>query len=185
MFPFTATNRSRVEARVCGLVAEHLGVDVEELRREVSLVEDLAADSLDLLEIGLAIEGALGVVLPRRVLDEVRTCGDLVDATLTLTEREAPRPVILRARITSAEDRAGWTIERALPLTPYAEETIAEDALGAGPGGRLELEVTGASDGRPDRNVDPKRDVSASIRPHILCSERAKRAGVGAPAGFA
>ena len=39
-----------VEPRVRRVVAEHLGVNPEELTRDVSLTDDLAADSLDLLE---------------------------------------------------------------------------------------------------------------------------------------
>ena len=43
-----------VEPRVRRVVAEQLGVNVEELTPEVSLTDDLAADSLDLLELTLA-----------------------------------------------------------------------------------------------------------------------------------
>ena len=135
-----------------GLVAEHLGVGVADLAPEVSLVDDLAADSLDLVELALAIEQSLGVVLPRRFLDEVRTCGDLVGATLTLARlrkratNRMDEPVALRARLTPAV--AAWAVERVLVLTPYAAESLADDALRAGPGARLELRLASrASDG--------------------------------------
>jgi acyl carrier protein len=133
-----------VESRIRDLVADHLGVGAGDLARDVSLVEDLAADSLDLVEIALAIEANLGVVMPRHFLDEVRTCGELIDATIALARRRptaVPRPVALRARLTPPGLERSWAVERVLLLTPYAAESLADDALRAGPGARLELRV--------------------------------------------
>src|SRR5689334_20109880 len=77
-----------VEPRVRGLVADHLGVDGEELTADVSLIEDLAADSLDILELALAIESRFGIAVPETAIDTVRTYGDLVDLVhLQLRER--------------------------------------------------------------------------------------------------
>ena len=137
------------------LVAEHLGVGIADLAPGVSLVDDLAADSLDLVELALAIEQTLGVVLPRRFLDEVRTCGDLVGATLALAQqrrrtRSLDEPIALRARLTPSA--AAWVVERVLLLTPYAAESLADDALRAGPGARLELRLASrATDGAVGR----------------------------------
>jgi acyl carrier protein len=141
-----------VDATVRELVAEHLGVDSEQLAREVSLVDDLAADSLDLVEIAVAIEGHLGIELPQRFLDQVRTFGDLIEGTVTLAKRgrRAGRedlPVPLRARITPAGPSPAWTVERVLLLTPYAAETLSRDAVRAGSGGRPELVL--AADASP------------------------------------
>jgi acyl carrier protein len=143
-----------LEASIRTVVADRLGLGVDDLGHEVSLVDDLAADSLDLVEIALAIEANLGVVLPRNFLDEVRTCGELVDATVTLakrrlrTDRGDDQPVALRARLTPGGEARPWTIERVLLLTPYAAESLAEDALRAGAGARLELRLASrTSDG--------------------------------------
>src|SRR5881396_1540356 len=70
-----------VEPHVRRLVVEHLGVGVEELVADVSLRDDLAADSLDLVELSMALEGEFAIVVPERILDEVRTYGDLIAAT--------------------------------------------------------------------------------------------------------
>ena len=70
-----------VEPHVRRLVAEHLGVGREELLSGVSLRDDLAADSLDLVELAVALEGEFAIGVPERVLDEVRTYSDLVHAT--------------------------------------------------------------------------------------------------------
>ena len=45
-----------VEPRVRGLVAEHLGVDSDELSSDVSLVDELAVDSLDIVELALFVD---------------------------------------------------------------------------------------------------------------------------------
>src|SRR5439155_6262827 len=72
------------EPRLRRLVADHLGVDPEELRPEVSLTDELAVDSLELVELALALEGELGIDIPERTIDEIRTYGDLVGAALAL-----------------------------------------------------------------------------------------------------
>src|SRR2546422_7286863 len=66
-----------VERSCRRLVADHLGVGVEQLVAGVSLREDLAADSLDLVELAMALEAKFGIVVPERLLDRVRTYGDL------------------------------------------------------------------------------------------------------------
>lgn len=147
MTAFAAVRTVEIEARIRGVLAEHLGVDLDELPHDVSLVDELAVDSLELAEIALAIEGTLGITLPHALLDEVRTFGDLVEATLIeMNQRRralgkgAP-PISLRARIVAPQTPPGWYLERAVVLNPYAVETIAEDVLRAGPGARLELTV--------------------------------------------
>jgi len=93
-----------VESHVRLLVAERLGVGVDELLSDVSLRDDLAADSLDLVELAVALEGAFAIVVPERTLDEVRTYSDLVDVTRVLvrarheSETRAERPPRVRAR---------------------------------------------------------------------------------------
>ena len=142
-----------VEPRVRRIVADHLGVGVEDLTPEVSLTDDLAADSLDLVEVALALENEFDLAVPEQVLDEVRTYADLVGATLKLTQerrrldaRRAEVPAVVRARIVSPAGDSS-TFERAAPLTPYEAEEITEDALRAGRGARLELTVPpGTSD---------------------------------------
>lgn len=63
------------------LVSRHLGVGLEELVSDVSLRDDLAADSLDLVELALALEATFAIALPDHTLDRVRTYRDLVEAT--------------------------------------------------------------------------------------------------------
>src|ERR1041384_4169484 len=79
--PFLIDARSsdfqRVGAQLRPIVADALGVAADELTADVLLVDDLAADSLDLLELVLAAETEFDVTIPERALVDVRTYGDL------------------------------------------------------------------------------------------------------------
>jgi acyl carrier protein len=139
-----------VEPRVRRIVADQLGVNGDQLADDVSLTDDLAADSLDLLELALALEVELGIAIPESTIEGLRTYGDLVDAVQTLSharresEARAARgstPALVWARVVSAHDDGSGDIQRAGWLTPYTAETIAEDALRAGRGARLEVAV--------------------------------------------
>jgi acyl carrier protein len=134
-----------VESRVRQVVSDHLGVGPEELGPSVSLVDELAADSLDLVELCLGLEAEFGIAVPETQLDQVRTYGDLVDLTLRLaSERRAQRwspdqPPRVWTHIVPCDGVA--TLERTLSLTPYTATEIGDDALHAGPGSRLEVRV--------------------------------------------
>lgn len=60
------------------VVAEGLGVEVEEIVETASFKEDLGADSLDLFEIVMAMEEELGVEIPTEQLQEIVTVGDAI-----------------------------------------------------------------------------------------------------------
>jgi len=141
----------RLGDRRCGGVGpEIVRILHPESTPEVSLGEDLAADSLDLVELALALEGEFGIAIPERILERVRSYGDLVQATVAVVRevaRRAATPVLLRARVVPRDGIRG-ALERAGWLTPYTAETIAEDALRAGRGARLEVTVAAdTSDG--------------------------------------
>src|SRR5207244_6462168 len=120
---------------------EQLGVNTEELTPDVSLTDVLAADSLDLLELTLALEAEFGIVISESSLERVRTYGDLratVHALLPQRHAAGVRagvtPLEGWARVVSSRGEAGGEIQRVGLLTPYTAETIAEDALRAGTG---------------------------------------------------
>ena len=138
------------EARLRILVAAQLAVSEAELTAETSLVEDLAADSLDLAELTVAIEMELGVTLAEHDVVALRTYRDLVCAV-----RRAARdpgavshgdpPLLVRARVTTTSGASSPMLDRTLFLTPYAAELVAEDALSVGAPARLELTVPAAT----------------------------------------
>ncbi len=150
------------ESRLRDLVADTLGIGPEDLAPQVSLTDDLAADSLDIAELVVRLEGELGIALPDRVIDAVRTYGDLVQATFGARRGEtvpasSPLGVPVRARLISAR---GETV-RAEFLTPYAVETIADAALHAERGARLEVLVPANT---AERDVDRVRARFAWLR---------------------
>ena len=59
------------------LAAEILGVDPEQVQMDVSFARDLAADSLDLVELIAAVEDKYDVELPEEELEQMKNVGDL------------------------------------------------------------------------------------------------------------
>lgn len=59
------------------LAAEILGVEPEQVQMDVSFARDLAADSLDLVELIAAVEDKYGVELPDEELEKMKNVGDL------------------------------------------------------------------------------------------------------------
>jgi acyl carrier protein len=59
------------------LAAEILGVEPEQVRMDVSFARDLAADSLDLVELIAAVEDKYDVELPEDELNNMKNVGDL------------------------------------------------------------------------------------------------------------
>src|SRR5213594_1710799 len=122
--------QAALEPRVRCLVADTLGVGIDELAPDVSLTDELAADSLDLAELAARLEAELGLVVPDRVVERLRTYGDLVRAAVAAApERGAALarlagPVPVWARLVSSHGE----LLRAELLTPYVAETNASDA---------------------------------------------------------
>jgi len=75
------------EAQIRQIVADHLGVNADDLTPEVSLTDDLAADSLDLFELAVALEEELGVDVPESALEQTRTYGEVVAVTMAALGR--------------------------------------------------------------------------------------------------
>jgi len=130
------------EPRLRSLVADALGVELRELTPDVSLVDDLAADSLDLLEVALLAEDEFGIRIAEHRLESIRTYGDLMAELDRTMRRRIPRelPEAVWSRVVSPSAGAG-VVERTGTLTPYLAQTIAEDASRAGRGARVELTV--------------------------------------------
>jgi acyl carrier protein len=141
-----------VEPQLRPVVAEHLGVDIEELIGDVSLRDDLAADSLDLAELAQGVEGEFAIVMPERILAEVRTYGELVHAIAGVIQarheaeaRGAEPPQRIWTRIVPPAGESRSILERTGWLTPYTAETIAEDVERAEEGARIELTIAAAT----------------------------------------
>ena len=57
--------------KIKALIAEQLGVDIEKVTNEASFIEDLGADSLDTVELVMALEEEYGVDIPDEDVEKV------------------------------------------------------------------------------------------------------------------
>ena len=61
------------------VVVEQLGVSESEVTREASYVDDLGADSLDTVELVMALEEAFGMEIPDEDAEKTKTIGDTIN----------------------------------------------------------------------------------------------------------
>ncbi|MGJ8454842.1 acyl carrier protein [Pseudothermotoga sp. U03pept] len=70
-------DKEELMERIKELVAEKLGVDIDEVTADADLIEDLDADSLDLVDLVMAFEDEFGVSIPDEQLEKIRTVRDI------------------------------------------------------------------------------------------------------------
>ena len=68
-----------IEQRVKKIVAEQLGVNESEIKTESSFVDDLGADSLDTVELVMALEEEFECEIPDEEAEKIRTVQQAVD----------------------------------------------------------------------------------------------------------
>lgn len=72
-------NGMTLEEQVIGIVAEKLQVPIEKITRESLFVDDLKADSLEVVELVMGFEDEFNIVIPDDDYDKIRTVGDAID----------------------------------------------------------------------------------------------------------
>ncbi|MCL1886639.1 acyl carrier protein [Oxalobacter vibrioformis] len=70
---------SDIEQRVKKIVAEQLGVAEDEIKLESSFVDDLGADSLDTVELVMALEDEFEIEIPDEQAEKITTVKQAVD----------------------------------------------------------------------------------------------------------
>ncbi|MEO6697914.1 MAG: acyl carrier protein [Paraperlucidibaca sp.] len=70
---------STIEERVKKIVAEQLGVKLEEVTNEASFVDDLGADSLDTVELVMALEEEFETEIPDEEAEKISTVQTAID----------------------------------------------------------------------------------------------------------
>ena len=70
---------STIEERVKKIIGEQLGVKQEEVTNNASFVEDLGADSLDTVELVMALEDEYSVEIPAEDLEQLTTVGEVMN----------------------------------------------------------------------------------------------------------
>jgi acyl carrier protein len=70
---------SETADRVKKIVVEHLGVENEKVTEEASFIDDLGADSLDIVELVMAFEEEFGVEIPDDAAEKITTVRDAIE----------------------------------------------------------------------------------------------------------
>ncbi len=68
-----------VEEKVKNIIVEQLGVDVEAVTAEASFIDDLGADSLDIVELVMTMEEEFDLEIPDEDAEKIKTVNDVVN----------------------------------------------------------------------------------------------------------
>lgn len=74
-----AQKEQPVEARIKEIVVDHLGIPEDEVRNDATFYEDLGADSLDAVELIMAMEEVFGISIPDEDAEELKTVQQAID----------------------------------------------------------------------------------------------------------
>lgn len=67
-----------VPAKIKDIIVEQLGVDPEKVKSEASFIDDLGADSLDIVELVMAMEEEFDLEIPDEDAEKLKTVNDVV-----------------------------------------------------------------------------------------------------------
>jgi acyl carrier protein len=68
-----------IAAKIKAIIAESLGVDISEVTENASFVNDLGADSLDTVELVMALEEQFGIEIPDEDAEKMQTVGQAIE----------------------------------------------------------------------------------------------------------
>jgi acyl carrier protein len=68
-----------IEEKVVGIVASQLDVEKDKIKPETSFINDLGADSLDIVELVMEFEEAFDMSIPDEDAEKIRTVGDAIN----------------------------------------------------------------------------------------------------------
>ncbi len=88
------TLETSLDDQIKAIVAESLGCDIAHITHETNIVQDLRADSLDCIELAMAVEEKLNVEIMDEEMIQVETVQDLIDLVIASTaERDRAQGV--------------------------------------------------------------------------------------------
>ena len=67
-----------VDNKICDIIVEQLGVDADRVKPEASFIDDLGADSLDIVELVMAMEEEFDVEIPDEDAEKLKTVNDVI-----------------------------------------------------------------------------------------------------------
>jgi len=68
-----------IEGKVKSIIAQHFQEDISKITREQKFIEDLGADSLQVVELVLSFEENFEIDIPDEDTEKIRTVGDAID----------------------------------------------------------------------------------------------------------
>ena len=68
-----------MDDKIKKIIEEQLGVEGEKIKEEASFIEDLGADSLDIVELVMAMEEEYDIEIPDEDAEKLKTVGDVVN----------------------------------------------------------------------------------------------------------
>jgi acyl carrier protein len=77
-----------IEERVKKVIEEQLSVNPDQITREASFIDDLGADSLDTVELVMALEEEFGIEIPDEDAEKITKVGEAVDYIGAHTAKE-------------------------------------------------------------------------------------------------
>lgn len=75
-----------VEEKVKNIIVEQLGVDMESVTPEASFIDDLGADSLDIVELVMTMEEEFDLEIPDEDAEKIKCVGDVITYVQTKTK---------------------------------------------------------------------------------------------------
>jgi acyl carrier protein len=86
-------NREEIEKRVIEMIAQQLGVNRDEIKRETNILTDLNADSLDVVELLMELEEEFQIKIPDAEQEKIQTVGQAIDLIERLLQEKAQQEV--------------------------------------------------------------------------------------------
>jgi acyl carrier protein len=77
--PWEDRTVASVEERVIDIVCENLGVNKEQITRQTSFIEDMGADSLDIVELVMELEEEFEITIPDEQAEKIKTVGEAIE----------------------------------------------------------------------------------------------------------
>lgn len=81
-----STSNEQIELKVQKVIAEKLGIDENTIKNEASFIDDLGADSLDTVELVMALEEEFGCEIPDEEAEKITTVQKAIDYVIKMKQ---------------------------------------------------------------------------------------------------
>ena len=113
-----------IEEKVKDIIVEQLGVNPEQVTPQASFIEDLGADSLDIVELVMAFEEEFSVEVPDEDAEKLQTVGDVITY---IKERAKSSFLNLEGRALSRPTNNGTTLTSSVRVSRLRSSATRPD----------------------------------------------------------